>query len=58
MFPLTKKLLAISGSPRKDGNADKMLSLAIRSAEEAGWQTNTIWLYEQIILIKGIFNDY
>lgn len=46
---LNKKLLAISGGPREGGNADKMLNLAVKSAEEAGWQTNTIWLYDQNI---------
>lgn len=54
---MTKKLLAILGSPRKGGNADKMLSLAVRSAEEAGWQINTIWLYDQnIAWCKGCMN--
>jgi len=46
---LTKKLLAILGSPRKDGNSHKMLNIAIKSAEEAGWQINTVWLYEKDI---------
>lgn len=43
---LNKKLLAILGSPRKDGNAAKMLSLAMDCAKEAGWQTNLLCLYD------------
>lgn len=46
---MSKKLLAISGSPRKEGNADKMLSLAVSSAAKAGWQTDVIRLYDQNI---------
>lgn len=54
---MTNKLLAILGSPRKGGNADKMLNLAVKSAEEAGWQTNLIWLYDQNIKwCKGCMN--
>lgn len=44
---MTRKLLAISGSPRKEGHANKMLNLAVQSAEKAGWQCHYIWLYDQ-----------
>lgn len=45
----TKKLLALLGSPREDGNSAKMLSLAVRAAEKSGWHTDVVMLYEKKI---------
>lgn len=41
-----KKMLALMGSPRKNGNIARMLSLAVESAEAAGYETETVNLYE------------
>jgi len=44
-----KKLLAILASPRRNGNAAKMLDAAIAKAEEAGYETEFIDIYEKKI---------
>lgn len=44
-----KKALAILGSPRKDGNVAAMLRTATQHAERAGYEVQTVDLYEQQI---------
>ncbi|RGY94859.1 flavodoxin family protein [Clostridium sp. AM58-1XD] len=44
-----KKLLAILGSPHKNGSSAAMLSQACETAEDAGWEVTTIYLYEEHI---------
>lgn len=45
----TKKMLAIQGSPRKNGNATKMLEIAIEKAVSSGYQIIRVDLYEKNI---------
>ena len=45
----SKKMLAILGSPRIDGNVSKMLDCAITSARHLGWAVDTVYLYEKNI---------
>lgn len=44
-----KRALAILGSPRKEGNAAKLLDIAIDRARQAGYEVIKIDLYEQNI---------
>lgn len=44
---MKKKLLAILGSPQKNGSTAAMLSCASDAAIQAGWQITTIDLYQQ-----------
>jgi multimeric flavodoxin WrbA len=44
-----KKMLAILGSPRENGNISKMLGCAVTSAKDAGWQVDIVNLYRQNI---------
>ncbi|MDR1514438.1 MAG: flavodoxin family protein [Synergistaceae bacterium] len=44
-----KKMLAILGSPRENGNISKMLDCVVISAKDAGWQVDIVNLYEQNI---------
>lgn len=44
-----KTALAILGSPREDGNAAKLLNIAINSAQQAGYEIEKIDLYKQDI---------
>jgi len=44
-----KKMLAILASPRRDGNAAKMLDIAVREAQETGYEIEFIDLYEKNI---------
>lgn len=54
---MNKKLLAILGSPKKNGNAGKMLDIAIESAKKLGWDIDFVWLYEKnITWCKGCMN--
>jgi multimeric flavodoxin WrbA len=49
-----KKMLAILGSPRENGNISKMLDCVVISAKDAGWQVDIVNLYEQnIACCKG-----
>lgn len=49
-----KKALAINGSPRKNGNAANMLDIAVKKAEQAGYDVVTYNLYEtEIAWCKG-----
>ena len=41
-----KKMLALLGSPRKNGNIAKMLDLAIASAKQIGYEVDFIDLYD------------
>lgn len=43
------KALAILGSPRKDGNAAKLLQIAAHAAQQSGYQVDEINLYAQQI---------
>ena len=44
-----KKMLAINGSPRRTGNASKMLDVAIQKASQAGYTVESYYLYEMNI---------
>ena len=44
---MEKKLLAISGSPHKNGATGAMLQFAIKTAEQRGWKVDYINLYEK-----------
>lgn len=44
-----KRLLAILGSPHRQGSTAVMLDIAVRAAREAGWQVDYVWLYEKNI---------
>lgn len=44
-----KKMLAVLGSARKDGNVSKMLDCAISAARNSGWIVNEVYLYEKNI---------
>ena len=44
-----KKMLAILGSPHKDGVTARMLQCAIKAAEAAGWEVEQVNLYEKQI---------
>lgn len=46
---MKKKLLAILGSPQKNGAIAKMLQFAIKNAEEKGWHVDFVDLYEKNI---------
>ena len=46
MEPVKLKVLAVSGSPRKESNTDKMILAVLRGAEEAGHITEFIKLNE------------
>lgn len=49
-----KKMLAILGSPRKNGNVAKMLQIAVNRGKELGYEVEYINLYEkQIALCRG-----
>lgn len=49
-----KKLLAIAGSPHKDGATGRMLCYAMEVAEQRGWQIDYVDLYEKkIAYCKG-----
>lgn len=49
-----KKALAILGSPRKNGNAAKMLNIAVENAKHSGYEIAFFNLYEtKIELCKG-----
>lgn len=51
---MDKKLLAIAGSPHKDGATGRMLRYATETAQKRGWQVDYIDLYEQnIAYCKG-----
>ena len=42
-----KRLLAILGSPHRDGATAKMLECAVSAAQAAGWSVEKVWLYEK-----------
>lgn len=44
-----KKMVAILGSPHKNGVVGKMLQCATKAAQEAGWEVEEINLYEKEI---------
>lgn len=44
-----KKMLAILGSPRKNGNAAKMLDVAVQIGKKSGYDVDVINLYEKNI---------
>lgn len=44
-----KRLLAILGSPHRQGSTAAMLDWAVQAAKEAGWQVDYVWLYEKDI---------
>ena len=44
-----KKMLAINGSPRRTGNASKMLDIAIQRASRSGYCIEPFYLYEMKI---------
>lgn len=46
---MSKKLLAILGSPHKEGATGKMLNYALEIAKQRGWQMEYIHLYEKNI---------
>lgn len=46
---MSKKLLALLGSPHKDGATGTMLKYVLQEAEQQGWQITSINLYEQNI---------
>jgi multimeric flavodoxin WrbA len=43
---LTKRAIAISGSPRKNWNTDKLIRAALDGAESAGAKTSIVHLYD------------
>ena len=51
---MPKKMLAILGSPHKDGATGTMLNYAVHIAKQQGWQVDSIDLYEkQIAYCRG-----
>lgn len=46
---MPKKLLAILGSPHREGATGKMLNYAVKIAKQRGWQVDYIHLYEKNI---------
>ncbi len=46
---ISKKMLAILGSPKKTGNAAKMLDIAVKQATDKGYEVTYIELYEKNI---------
>lgn len=46
---MSKKLLALLGSPHKDGATGTMLKYVVEEAERKGWQVSFVNLYEQSI---------
>lgn len=51
---MSGKMLAILGSPHKDGATGTMLNYAVRVAEHRGWQIDYVNLYEkEIAYCKG-----
>lgn len=42
-----KKMLAVLASPRKNGNASKMLDIAVQKAEKCGYDVDYINLYDK-----------
>lgn len=46
---MQKKMLAILGSPNKDGATGRMLNYAVKIAEQQGWVVDYINLYEKNI---------
>ncbi len=46
---MSRKILVLMGSPRKDGNCDCLCSAFIRGAEEAGHTAEKIYLQDQEI---------
>lgn len=46
---MTKKLLALLGSPHKNGATGTMLAYILQKAEQQGWQITSISLYEKKI---------
>lgn len=46
---MSKKLLALLGSPHKDGATGTMLKHVLQEAEQQGWQITFVNLYEQNI---------
>jgi multimeric flavodoxin WrbA len=43
---MAKKILGISGSPRKNGNTEKMINYVLSSAPELDYEFETVRLYE------------
>lgn len=41
---MTKKVLILSGSPRKGGNSDRLCDQFMKGAEEAGHEVEKIWV--------------
>ena len=41
------KIIGLNGSPRKNGNSAKLLAEALRGAEEAGADTESVYLYDK-----------
>lgn len=51
-----KKLLAVLGSPHKNGRCAVMLEAMVKAAKEAGWEVDFVDLYEKNIgYCKGCF---
>lgn len=46
---MSKKLLAILGSPHKNGSTAAMLNCAIKAASSDGWKVTIIYLYQKKI---------
>lgn len=46
---MRKRLLALLGSPHKNGATGKMLEYAMNIAEQRGWEITFIHLYEKNI---------
>lgn len=46
---MRKKILILSGSPRKGGNSDTLCNQFIKGAEEAGHMTEKIYVHDQKI---------
>ena len=44
---MSKKMLAILGSPHKKGATGKMLQYAVDVAAKEGWQVDIVYLYEK-----------
>ena len=47
------KILAINGSPRKEGNTSIFLNMALSRARELGAETSYIWLGDKSIMAAG-----
>ena len=53
---MSKRVLIISSSPRKDGNSETLAAAFAKGAQEAGHQVETVYLREkQIGFCKGCF---